>query len=124
MVTSIQTIASFISTIQSHLLDRDAARKIWDSWYDGQNWNQQQINLTGMTPGPATVGDPLSFLIDVTQPQVVTRRTTLFTTPERDGMLRNAPESACLPNQSTDDRPKIHTEVFGREESNACRESW
>ena len=47
---------------QSHVLYRDAAGKIWDSWYDGQHWNLQQINLSGMTPGPAAVGDPCSFI--------------------------------------------------------------
>jgi len=62
-ITSSKTIASFISTTQSHVLYRDAAGKIWDSWYDSQHWNLQQINLGGMTPGPAAVGDPSSFII-------------------------------------------------------------
>jgi hypothetical protein len=53
--------ASFVYNNQTHVLYRDAAGKIWDSWYDGQ-WNLQQINLGGVTTGPAAVGDPASFV--------------------------------------------------------------
>src|SRR6266705_1581457 len=75
MATSGKTIAHFIYTDQSHVLYRDTAGKIWDSWYDGQHWNLQQINLSGMTPGPAAVGDPSSFIIYTDQSHVLYRDT-------------------------------------------------
>jgi hypothetical protein len=55
---------SFIYNSQSHVLYRDASGKVWDSWYDGSTskWNLQQINLSGLTSGPAAVGDPDSFI--------------------------------------------------------------
>jgi hypothetical protein len=54
--------ASFIYNNQSHVLYRDAAGKVWDSWYNGSKWNLQQINLSGLTAGPAALGDPASFI--------------------------------------------------------------
>ena len=56
--------APFIYNNQSHVLYRDAAAKIWDSWYDGGtgHWNLQQINLGGVTGGPGAVGDPASLI--------------------------------------------------------------
>jgi len=54
--------ASFIYNNQSHVLYRDGAGKVWDSWYDGAKWNLQQINLGGLTAGPAAVSDPTSFI--------------------------------------------------------------
>jgi hypothetical protein len=65
--------SSFIYSDQSHVLYRDAAGKIWDSWYDSQHWNLQQINLNGTTPGPAAVGDPSSFIIYTDQSHVLYR---------------------------------------------------
>lgn len=45
---------------QHHILYRDAAGKIWDSYYGGGTWYLQQINMSGgKTPSaPAAVGDP------------------------------------------------------------------
>jgi hypothetical protein len=56
--------ASFIYNNQSHVLYRDGSGKVWDSWYDGAtgHWNLQQINLSGLTSGPAAVSDPASFI--------------------------------------------------------------
>ncbi len=54
--------ASFIYNNQSHVLYRDGAGKVWDSWYDGAHWHLQQINLSGLTGGPASVGDPAAFI--------------------------------------------------------------
>jgi hypothetical protein len=54
--------AAFIYGNQSHVLYRDAAGKVWDSWYDGAHWNLQQINLSGLTAGPAAASDPASFI--------------------------------------------------------------
>jgi hypothetical protein len=53
--------ASFIYNNQSHVLYRDTAGKVWDSFYDG-HWNLQQINLGGLTAGPAAVSNPASFV--------------------------------------------------------------
>jgi hypothetical protein len=46
--------------VQHHFTYRDSAGTIWDSWWDGDNWNLQQINAPGgKTPdGPAAVGGP------------------------------------------------------------------
>jgi hypothetical protein len=53
---------SFIYSNQAHVLYRDAAGKIWDSYYDGTgHWLLQQINLSGLTSGPVAVDDPSSF---------------------------------------------------------------
>ena len=54
--------ASFVYKNQSHVLYRDSAGNLWDSWYDGSHWNLQQINLAGVTSGPAALGDPASFI--------------------------------------------------------------
>ena len=45
---------------QQHFAYRDIAGTIWDSWWDGNSWNLQQINTAGgQTPdGPPTVGGP------------------------------------------------------------------
>jgi hypothetical protein len=45
---------------QHHFTYRDSAGTIWDSWWDGDNWNLQQINAPGgKTPdGPAAVDGP------------------------------------------------------------------
>jgi hypothetical protein len=54
---------SFIYNNQSHVLYRDGSGKVWDSWYDGNgHWNLQQINLGGLTGGPAAVGDVAAFI--------------------------------------------------------------
>jgi hypothetical protein len=52
---------------QQHIAYRDSAGEIWDSWYDGHNWNLQKINMNGvnnpinqsagMTAGPPAAGD-------------------------------------------------------------------
>ena len=49
---------------QFHVLYRDGNGTIWDSWYTGPGgqWTIQQINLDGLTSGPATVGDPTAFI--------------------------------------------------------------
>jgi hypothetical protein len=43
---------------QQHFCYLDGRGAIWDSWYDGvsNQWNLQQINLSGLTNGPAAVG--------------------------------------------------------------------
>jgi hypothetical protein len=45
---------------QHHFTYRDSAGTIWDSWWDGDNWQLQQINAPGgKTPdGPAAVDGP------------------------------------------------------------------
>ena len=56
---------AFVYNNESHVAYRDPAGIIWDSWYDGAgNWNLQQINLSGLTAGPAAAG---SFLIRLQQ---------------------------------------------------------
>jgi hypothetical protein len=57
---------SFIYDNQAHVLYRDNAGKIWDSFYNGvaRTWNLQQINLGGVTTGSAAVGDPYSFIFN------------------------------------------------------------
>ena len=61
---AVSDVASFIYNNQSHVLYRDGSGKVWDSWYDGAtgHWNLQQINLGGLTAGPAAVSDPASFI--------------------------------------------------------------
>ena len=56
--------AAFIYNNQFHVLYRDGNGTIWDSWYTGPGgqWTIQQINLDGLTSGPATVGDPTAFI--------------------------------------------------------------
>ena len=54
---------AFVYNNESHVTYRDIAGIIWDSWYDGAgNWNLQQINLSGLTAGPAAVGNPFAFV--------------------------------------------------------------
>jgi hypothetical protein len=61
---AISDLASFIYNNQSHVLYRDDTGKIWDSWYNGatSQWELQQINLSGLTAGPAAVSDPAAFI--------------------------------------------------------------
>lgn len=44
---------------QRHIVYRDKAGSIWDSWYDGPSatWHLQKINAGGVTSGPAAAGD-------------------------------------------------------------------
>jgi hypothetical protein len=55
--------ASFVWYNQTHVLYRDNAGNVLDSWYPGSGgqWSLQQINLNGVTSGPAAMGDPVSF---------------------------------------------------------------
>ena len=43
---------------QMHVSYRDNDEMIQDAWYDGSNWNLQQLNGGGLTNGPAAVGNP------------------------------------------------------------------
>jgi hypothetical protein len=49
---------------QFHVFYRDADGGIWDSYYDanGDQWLLRQINLSGVTNGPAAACDPTSFV--------------------------------------------------------------
>jgi hypothetical protein len=48
---------------QQHVVYRDSAGWIWDSWFDGQ-WNLQQINANGgLTKGPPAVGGPFVWTV-------------------------------------------------------------
>ena len=42
---------------QQHFVRRNADGIIKDAWYGTNGWHLQQINLGGMTRGPAAVGD-------------------------------------------------------------------
>jgi hypothetical protein len=52
--------ASVFLRQQQHVVYRDAAGTIWDSFYDASlgAWNLRQINAGGLTNGPAAIGDP------------------------------------------------------------------
>jgi hypothetical protein len=59
--TSTPIVASYTpgNYAQMHVVYLDANRVIWDSWYDSATgrWNLQQINLNGVTAGPAVSGN-------------------------------------------------------------------
>ena len=61
-VSPIAVIAPYVSVYgsQQHFVYPDLAGTLWDSWWDGNGWNLQQINgAGGQTPdGPPTVGGP------------------------------------------------------------------
>ena len=50
--------------LQQHIAYRDNAGAIWDCFYDSQSdgWTKQQINLGGITHGPAAVTDPFVWV--------------------------------------------------------------
>jgi hypothetical protein len=62
--TAVGNPSSFIFGPQAHVLYRDAAGNIWDSYYQGGNppWNLQQIDPGGVAAGRGAAGDPSSFI--------------------------------------------------------------
>jgi len=52
---------------QTHIIYRDTGGTIWDSYYitDQLSWGLQQINLGGLTGGPAAAGDPSPFVYGI-----------------------------------------------------------
>jgi len=70
---------------QFHVLYRDSAGAIQDAFFGSSGrWQLQKINLSGLTPGPAAVGDPIATVFGRSQRQfhVLYR--------DRDGAIQDA----------------------------------